>query len=88
MEYVPLQTVFGDLLQVLVVADYSQIELRLLAHMTACRSMIDKFQRGGDFHSEVRPDAASRGSLRLWSSVRALPWRQRNVTGRQISSYR
>jgi DNA polymerase-1 len=29
----------------LIVADYGQLELRLLAHMTKCRSMIDAFQK-------------------------------------------
>jgi len=37
----------------LIIADYSQLELRVLAHMTNCRSMIEKFQAGGDYHSEV-----------------------------------
>lgn len=35
----------------LVVADYGQLELRLLAHMANCRSMITAFELGGDFHS-------------------------------------
>jgi len=37
----------------LIVADYGQLELRLLAHMTKCRSMIDAFEKGGDFHSRT-----------------------------------
>ena len=37
----------------LVVADYGQLELRLLAHMTGCVSMLDAFERGGDFHSRT-----------------------------------
>eukprot|EP00753_Platysulcus_tardus_P016428 PLAT5692.2.p1 GENE.PLAT5692.2~~PLAT5692.2.p1 ORF type:complete len:796 (-),score=413.96 PLAT5692.2:54-2441(-) len=37
----------------LIVADYGQLELRLLAHMTECRSMIDAFAAGGDFHSRT-----------------------------------
>jgi DNA polymerase-1 len=37
----------------LVVADYSQLELRVLAHVTNCSSMIDKLSKGGDYHSEV-----------------------------------
>lgn len=36
-----------------VVADYGQLELRLLAHITNCGSMIDAFQSGGDFHSRT-----------------------------------
>ncbi|KAL1510633.1 hypothetical protein AB1Y20_006934 [Prymnesium parvum] len=37
----------------LVVADYGQLELRLLAHISACRSMIDAFEKGGCFHSRT-----------------------------------
>lgn len=37
----------------LVVADYGQLELRLLAHLADCRSMIDAFNSGGDFHSRT-----------------------------------
>ena len=37
----------------LVVADYGQLELRLLAHMARCRSMVDAFAAGGDFHSRT-----------------------------------
>lgn len=37
----------------LIVADYGQLELRLLASMTNCISMIEAFQAGGDFHSRT-----------------------------------
>ena len=37
----------------LIVADYGQLELRVLAHMTNCTSMIDAFKLGGDFHSRT-----------------------------------
>ncbi|KYQ92753.1 putative protein serine/threonine kinase [Tieghemostelium lacteum] len=37
----------------LVVADYGQLELRLLAHITNCKSMIEAFKIGGDFHSRT-----------------------------------
>ena len=37
----------------LIVADYGQLELRLLAHITNCQSMIDAFKAGGDFHSRT-----------------------------------
>lgn len=37
----------------LVVADYGQLELRLLAHMTECKSMLEAFRAGGDFHSRT-----------------------------------
>ncbi|EGG16650.1 mitochondrial DNA polymerase A [Cavenderia fasciculata] len=37
----------------LVVADYGQLELRLLGHITNCKSMLDAFRVGGDFHSRT-----------------------------------
>jgi len=37
----------------LVVADYGQLELRILAHMAECKSMINAFKLGGDFHSRT-----------------------------------
>ena len=40
----------------LIVADYGQLELRLLASMTSCKSMIDAFEAGGDFHSRTALD--------------------------------
>ena len=38
---------------VLVDADYSQIELRLLAHMAGDEGMRESFRAGGDFHAEM-----------------------------------
>ena len=40
----------------LIVADYGQLELRLLASMTNCQSMINAFAAGGDFHSRTALD--------------------------------
>ncbi|KAL4512005.1 hypothetical protein ABPG72_012850 [Tetrahymena utriculariae] len=37
----------------LIVADYGQLELRILAHMTNCKAMIEAFKMGGDFHSRT-----------------------------------
>ena len=37
----------------LIVADYGQLELRILAHMADCDSMIEAFRLGGDFHSRT-----------------------------------
>lgn len=36
--------------------DYSQIELRLLAHIANCPSMIETFNRDGDIHTKVASD--------------------------------
>ncbi len=56
----------------LIVADYGQLELRLLAHITNCTSMVDAFRVGGDFHSRTAmgmypyvADAVKRGDVRL-----------------------
>lgn len=36
--------------------DYSQIELRILAHMAVCPTMIETFKNGGDIHAKVASD--------------------------------
>lgn len=40
----------------LIVADYGQLELRILASLTKCQSMIEAFEAGGDFHSRTALD--------------------------------
>jgi DNA polymerase I len=40
----------------LIVADYGQLELRILASLTNCHAMIDAFAAGGDFHSRTALD--------------------------------
>ncbi|KAL2619015.1 hypothetical protein AAZV13_08G279700 [Glycine max] len=37
----------------LIVADYGQLELRILAHLANCKSMLEAFEAGGDFHSRT-----------------------------------
>jgi DNA polymerase-1 len=37
----------------MIAADYGQLELRLLAHVSQCKSMIEAFKLGGDFHSRT-----------------------------------
>ncbi|XP_039115454.1 DNA polymerase I A, chloroplastic-like [Dioscorea cayenensis subsp. rotundata] len=37
----------------LIVADYGQLELRILAHLANCESMLQAFEAGGDFHSRT-----------------------------------
>lgn len=39
--------------KVFIIADYAQLELKVLAHVTNCETMIKKFHEGGDFHSET-----------------------------------
>jgi len=38
---------------VLVSADYSQVELRLMAHMSGDEQLIEVYRRGGDIHAET-----------------------------------
>jgi len=59
-----------------VIADYSQLELRVLAHVARCQSMVEKFSRGGDYHSEVAAemfpyvqDALRRGDVMMNKGV-------------------
>jgi len=56
----------------LVAADYSQIELRVLAHITGDRELIEVFRRGEDLHTAtacrvfgVTPDAVTRDMRRM-----------------------
>ncbi|XP_078180200.1 DNA polymerase I A, chloroplastic-like isoform X2 [Carex rostrata] len=37
----------------LIVADYGQLELRILAHLSGCKTMLEAFKEGGDFHSRT-----------------------------------
>ena len=41
---------------VLMAADYSQIELRLLAHMAEVPSLVDAFEKGQDIHARTAAD--------------------------------
>ncbi|MFH1109123.1 MAG: DNA polymerase I [Planctomycetota bacterium] len=45
--------VAGDAESVLLTADYSQVELRLLAHFCKDAALLDAFQRGQDIHRAV-----------------------------------
>jgi DNA polymerase-1 len=69
----------------LIVADYEQLELRLLAHMTDCRSMLEAFRLGGDFHS--------RTAMGMYPEIRAkvergelLIERERNADGTVVDA--
>jgi len=58
----------------LVVADYGQLELRILAHVADCKSMLEAFILGGDFHSrtaygmydDIQADIAAGNSYLEW----------------------
>ena len=62
LQNIPVRTELGQRIrkafraspgQMLVVADYSQIELRVLAHMADEKVMIDAFRRGEDIHAST-----------------------------------
>ena len=58
----------------LIVADYGQLELRLLASMTNCKSMIDAFESGGDFHSRTALDMFDHVQERVNNGDVLLEW--------------
>jgi DNA polymerase I len=58
----------------LIVADYGQLELRILASMTKCTSMIDAFKAGGDFHSRTAMDMFPYIKEKLDSGECLLEW--------------
>lgn len=62
LQNIPVRTERGEAIrrafvaakgQQLVVADYSQIELRLLAHLSEDPAFLDAFRRGGDIHRQT-----------------------------------
>lgn len=63
LQNIPIRTELGRLLRrffisesneyVLIDADYSQIELRLLAHISGDETMIESFQSGNDIHAST-----------------------------------
>ncbi len=62
IQNIPIRTEDGRLIRsafvpsdgaILVSADYSQIELRILAHVSKCKNMIDAFNSGIDLHSST-----------------------------------
>jgi len=62
LQNIPVRTARGGAIRrafvaadgcVLVVADYSQIELRLLAHLSGDPAFVEAFQQGGDIHRQT-----------------------------------
>jgi DNA polymerase-1 len=54
----------------LVVADYSQIELRLLAHMSHDPVLLDAFRRGEDIHTRTASEVFGVGPLMVTPEMR------------------
>ena len=75
LQNIPVRTLRGEAIRagfvpregwVFLVADYSQIELRIMAHLSGDAAFIDAFRRGGDVHRQtaalifnVAPDQVS-----------------------------
>jgi DNA polymerase-1 len=62
LQNIPVRTPRGELIREcfvpaegnsFIVADYSQVELRVLAHMSHDAAFIEAFRRGGDIHKET-----------------------------------
>jgi len=62
LQNIPVRTARGELIREcfvptsghkFIVADYSQVELRVLAHMSFDAAFVEAFQRGGDIHRET-----------------------------------
>ena len=62
LQNIPVRTPRGEAIRrafvaapgtVLVTADYSQIELRLLAHLSGDPAFVEAFERGGDIHRQT-----------------------------------
>jgi DNA polymerase-1 len=54
----------------LVVADYSQIELRLLAHMSGDRALVEAFRNGEDIHTRTAAEVFGQGPLMVTPEMR------------------
>lgn len=72
LQNIPIQTAEGRMIRrafipeegsVLISADYSQIELRLLAHMSADENLIRAFQEGVDIHAQTAREILNLGPI-------------------------
>ena len=79
LQNIPVRTARGEEIRrafvaapgaVLLAADYSQIELRLLAHLSGDPAFVEAFERGGDIHRQTAavifgvPDGQVTGEMR------------------------
>ncbi len=56
---------------ILVGADYSQIELRLLADFSNCKTLIDAYQKGADIHTETASKVFGVNVLEVTKAMRS-----------------
>ena len=68
--------VVGEGYECLLTADYSQIELRIMAHLSGDEALIEAFGSGHDFHPAPRPGCSacrrSRSTGELRSKIKAM----------------
>ena len=80
LQNIPVRTPRGEAIRrafvappgaVLLTADYSQIELRLLAHLSGDRAFVEAFERGGDIHRQTAAIIFGVGPEQVTSEMRA-----------------
>ncbi|HEV2750734.1 MAG TPA: DNA polymerase I [Gemmatimonadales bacterium] len=80
LQNIPVRTPRGEAIRrafvappgaALLTADYSQIELRLLAHLSGDPAFVDAFERGGDIHRQTAAIIFGVGPEQVTSEMRA-----------------
>ncbi len=65
LQNIPIRTIEGKEIRkaflpdddsIILTSDYSQIELRILAHISGCKNLIDAFNNSEDIHTKVASD--------------------------------
>jgi DNA polymerase-1 len=67
----------------LIVADYGQLELRILAHIANCKSMIEAFKLGGDFHSRTAMGMYPHVAAAIANKEVLLEWDEKKEGGKK-----
>lgn len=79
LQNIPTRTEYGKEIRnaftaptgmMLVCGDYSQIEYRMLAHITGQQSMIDAFVAGEDFHTKIATEVLGISADKVTKSIR------------------
>ncbi len=61
----------GDGFDLLMTADYSQIEMRIMAHVSGDRRLVEAFRSGRDFHNEMAAKVFAVGPTEVTGEMRA-----------------
>ncbi len=79
LQNIPIKTEYGEKIRrafiakegyALVVADYSQIELRILAHMSNASKMIDAFMQDADIHTATAAEIFGVSNIEITAQMR------------------